>query len=79
VKLHTDPPRPSVQRDAPVSSRDADGHFCGQDAETGEMVTSPPDKCGYCGPECEHCFGHEVYAVQDGVWVCAADYEYEER
>lgn len=61
------------------SSRDAAGHFCGQDAETGELVTTPEDQVGYCGPECAHCVGHENYQVQGGVWVCAADYEYEEH
>lgn len=60
------------------SSRDAEGHFCGQSVETGLLVETPEDKLGFCGPECAHCIGHETYTVQDGVWVCAADYEYEQ-
>lgn len=56
-----------------IDSRDADGHFCGQDAETGELVPAPEGKIGYCGPSCVHCLSAPVYVIEGGVWVCAAD------
>lgn len=61
-----------------MNSRDEGGHFCGQNAETGEMVETPGDTVGYCGPECVHCVASPVYVIQNGVFVCAADYNYEE-
>lgn len=48
-------------------------HFCGESAETGEPTP------GCCGPNCAHCGPDPVLAVQDGVWLCAADYEWEEQ
>lgn len=62
-----------------VDSRDGDGHFCGQSVETGQLVdaTEGGTKVGYCGPNCTHCVGHAHYMVDEGVWVCAADYDYE--
>lgn len=55
---------------------DGAGHFCGQDAVTGALVPPEPGKCGYCGPDCGHCAPHRFYALEDGVWVCAADSSY---
>lgn len=52
------------------------GHYCGQNATTGEMTPTPPELVGYCGPDCSHCAPHPFYAVEDGVWVCAADSSY---
>lgn len=60
-----------------ADSRDKDGHFCGQYNETGELAITPEGTVGYCGPNCDHCKGFEIYALQNGVWVCAADYDYE--
>lgn len=59
------------------SSRDEDGHYCGQ-KEDGTPAEAPPGKVGYCGSECMHCADFPVYVLQDGVWACAADFEYEE-
>lgn len=60
-----------------MDARDENGHYCGQRVDNGKFQCSPPDKMGYCGPSCGHCVGHPVYAVQDGVYCCAADWDYE--
>lgn len=60
------------------SSTDENGKYCGLNETTGEMEPAPEGLTGYCGSECSHCIGHEIYALQDGIWVCAADYEYKE-
>lgn len=60
-----------------TDSRDEDGHYCGQN-EDGTAAVIPMGKVGYCGPECLHCVGSPVYVLQDGVWVCAADFDHEE-
>ena len=54
---------------------DENGKYCGLVEATGEMAVSPPDKVGYCGPNCKHCVNFPVYVLQDGIWVCAADYD----
>lgn len=58
-----------------IDSRDEEGHFCGQDEKTGEFVDLGYNVSGYCGPNCKHCEPFKIYAVQEGVWVCAADYD----
>lgn len=62
-----------------VDSRDEKGRYCGLNESTGEMEPTPEGFIGYCGPNCECCKGFEVYALQNGIWCCAADYEYEEH
>ena len=69
MKLHGGKANPAVD------SRDENGHYCGQSVETGEFVESPRELMGYCGPNCTHCVDFRVYGIQDGVYVCAADYE----
>lgn len=71
--LHRDHP---VHR-VPGQAVDSDGHYCGQNVETGQMTPSPDGNAGFCGPDCSHCAGHRIYVIQDGVYVCAADYDYE--
>lgn len=55
---------------------DEKGNYCGKSVETGEFVDMGPEKVGYCGPDCKHCIPNPYYAIQHGVWVCAADYDY---
>lgn len=62
--------------DPNVDSRDENGKYCGLVEATGEMAETPEGLSGYCGPNCTHCNG--TYVEQDGIWCCAADYEYEE-
>lgn len=60
-------------------ARDDEGHYCGQVVATGEPAPIPPGSEGYCGPDCGHCAGarYKLYVEQDGVYVCAADYDYD--
>lgn len=58
-------------------SRDEQGRYCGMIDTTGETEPTPDGKCGYCGPNCEHCKSFRVYGLNsDGVWACAADADY---
>jgi hypothetical protein len=61
--------------DLNIDSRDDKGHYCGESVVTGEFIQSSPDVVGYCGPHCTHCVDFRVYSIQDGVYVCAADYD----
>lgn len=61
-----------------ADSRDANGNYCGRNVKTGKFTESPLELCGYCGPECLHCVDRPYYVVDNGVWVCAADYNYED-
>ena len=57
-----------------IDSRDENGKYCGLVEATGEMAITPPDKCGYCGPDCSHCFKFRIYDLNsEGIWTCAAD------
>lgn len=59
---------------AQINSRDEDGKYCGLVEATGEMAPTPEGKCGYCGPECDHCVKFPVYCLNsEGIWTCAAD------
>jgi hypothetical protein len=57
---------------------DAEGRYCGLVVATGEMAPAPPGLNGYCGADCQHCARNPFYAIQNGVWVCGADYDYPE-
>lgn len=65
-----------------VDSTDKEGRYCGmredgtsavEESKQGGMLV------GYCGPNCFHCKDMKVYELQNGVWVCAADYDYPEQ
>lgn len=51
--------------------------YCGLLADGSGPAAVPADLVGYCGPDCAHCGPEPVLAVQDGVHVCAADWDYE--
>jgi hypothetical protein len=67
----TDTPKP---KGIAVDDR---GRYCGLNEVTRKMQEVPPNLVGYCGPDCDHCKDARVYCLQDGVWVCAADYDYD--
>ena len=67
----------NVQRsDRAGSSRDEFGRFCGMRLD-GTLATPAPGTVGWCGPNCAHCADFRVYVEQDGVWCCAADFDYD--
>ena len=52
--------------------------YCGLlDDFSGDAITEP-GKVGFCGPHCKHCGPEPDVAIQYGIFVCAADFEYEE-